>query len=78
MAIKWNGPPVPKRNRRAGKLQRFGNLNDPDSTSTDPKSQSAPRIKVCGPLLLGPGGEARNAELRRRKLHLKLVEMRRP
>ncbi len=52
MTTKWNGPPVPIGNRRAGKLLRFGDQNFPDSTPRRRKLAS-------GPLPLGPGDEAR-------------------
>ncbi len=43
MVTKWNGPPLPGTKRRAGKNLRFGNLNDPDSTSTASRLQSTRR-----------------------------------
>ncbi len=43
MTTKWNGPPLPGEKRQAGKSLRFGNLNDPDSTSTASRLQSTRR-----------------------------------
>ena len=62
MTLEWNGPPVPNRNRRAGKILRFGNLNDPDITPTGFKPQfnrrCLPRKRASGPHPLGPGDQA--------------------
>ena len=43
MVARHNGPPLPGTKRRAGKILWFGNLNDPDCTSTDSSLQSTSR-----------------------------------
>ena len=46
MTAKWNGPPVPIRNRRAGKLLRFGDQNFPDNTENGVEAQPARRATL--------------------------------
>ncbi len=61
MTRKRFDPPVPIRNRRAGVLLRFGDLDYPDNIEKAFRAQSKrrlPRKHAAGSLPLGPGEAA--------------------